>query len=143
MRTLVLVACTLLLAPGVEAAVEDTEDDVATLKHLKTVLWRAAYGTQDIELLDRILHGSFEAITANGDTSSKADELRNLEANPWNPGEFRYRIERLDIDDDVAVISGTGIATGYTCKSSNALILEAGEWRAIASHVSGYKETGQ
>jgi hypothetical protein len=33
-----------------------------------------------------------------------------------------------------------GIAERYTYKSSNVLIKEGGEWRAVASHVSGYRE---
>ena len=118
-----------------------SEDDVATLTHLKTVLWPTAYRTQDTELLGRILHDSFELIAASGETSTKADEIRYLETTAWDPGEFEYRIDRLDVYDDVAIVSGTGIASAYTYKSSNVLIREDGEWRAIASHVSGYEET--
>lgn len=141
MKPFVWVACLMLLtATGVDAR---ADDDVAALTHLKTVLWPTAYRTQDTELLDRILHDSFEVITAAGDVSTKADELRQLETTPWNPGEFEYRIERLDVYEDVAVISGTGIATGYCYKSSNVLIRDDGQWRAIASHVSGYEETGR
>ncbi len=140
MKKLVFVLSALLLLGDAEA---DIDADVASLTHLKTTLWPAAYRNQDTELLDRILHDSFELITANGDTSTKADELRAVAASPWNPGEFEYRIDRLDVYDDVAVVSGTGIATGYTYKSSNVLIREDGEWRAIASHVSGYRELEQ
>ena len=66
--------------------------------------------------------------------------LRRIAENQWNPGSFEYRIERLDIyDGRVAVIDGTGIAEKYRFKSSNVLIKQDGEWRAIASHVSGYR----
>ena len=36
--------------------------------------------------------------------------------------------------------NGTGIAERFSYKSSNVLIMEDGEWRAVASHVSGYRE---
>ena len=36
-------------------------DDEQELRHIKTVLWPQAYRTQDVELLDRLLHESFEA----------------------------------------------------------------------------------
>ena len=36
--------------------------------------------------------------------------------------------------------NGSGIAERYSYKSSNVLIKEGGEWRAVASHVSGYRE---
>ena len=37
-------------------------DDEHELRHIKTVLWPQAYRTQDVELLDRLLHDSFEVI---------------------------------------------------------------------------------
>jgi hypothetical protein len=40
-----------------------------------------------------------------------------------------------------AVIAGTGVAENYSYKSSNFLVKEGGEWRAIASHVSGFRQT--
>jgi hypothetical protein len=116
-------------------------DDYETLRHFKTVLWPTAYRTQDVELLDRMLHDTFEMIDDSGNRSTKAKELEYIASNRWDPGTFEYRIERLHIyHDRFAVIDGTGIAERYTYKSSNFLIKENGEWRAIASHVSGYRE---
>ncbi|MCP4935787.1 MAG: nuclear transport factor 2 family protein [bacterium] len=115
-------------------------NDEDTLRHIKTVLWPRAYLTQDVELLDRLLHDSFEVINADGNRSSKQDELEYMSNNTWNPGNFEYRIDRLDIySDSFAIVSGTGIADTYTYKSSNVLVKEDGQWRAVASHVSGVK----
>ena len=52
---------------------------------------------------------------------------------------FRVVEEATD-EGRFAVIDGTGVAERYTYKSSNFLIKEDGEWRAIASHVSGRKD---
>ena len=105
------------------------------------MLWPRAYRTQDTQLLDRLLDDRFQMIDAEGNRSTKQKELDWVAANAWNPGEFEYRIERLEIfDGNTAIIDGTGIATGYTYKSSNVLIRKDGQWRAVASHVSGYRE---
>ncbi len=113
-------------------------DDEATLRHFKTVLWPQAYRTQNVELLDRLLHDSFQMIDAEGGRSTKQQELDYIRDNRWDPGEFEYRIERLQIyDSRFAIIDGTGIASEYSYKSSNVLIKEDGDWRAVASHVSG------
>ena len=115
-------------------------DDYDVLRHFKTVLWPQAYRTQDVELLDRLLHNSFEMIDADGNRSTKQQELEYVRNNKWDPGSFEYRIERLQIyQGSFAVIDGTGVAEKYTYKSSNFLVKEDGAWRAIASHVSGYK----
>ena len=115
-------------------------DDEKTLRHLKTVLWPKAYQTQDVELLDRLLHDSFELIKADGTRSTKQDELNYIRNNKWDPGNFEYTIDRLDIYGDMfAIVSGTGNADTYTYRSSNVLIKNDGQWRAVASHVSGYQ----
>lgn len=117
-------------------------DDVETLRHFKTVLWPQAYRTQDVALLDELLHDTFEMIDDEGNRSTKEKELEYIASNKWDPGNFEYRIERLRIYQDAfAVIDGTGIADGYTYKSSNFLVKEDGRWQAIASHVSAYRET--
>lgn len=122
-----------LLSPAVVLA-----DDYEILREFKTVLWPQAYRTQDVDLLDRLLHDSFEMIDAEGNRSTKQKELENISKNRWDPGRFEYRIERLQIYQDAfAVIDGTGVAETYTYKSSNFLVKEDGVWRAIASHVSG------
>jgi len=116
-------------------------DDEATLRHFKTVLWPQAYRTQDVELLDSMLHDSFEVIDSEGNVSTKQGELDFIANNKWDPGSFEYRIDRLDIyDGKTAIISGAGIASNYTYKSSNVLIKENGKWRAVSSHVSGVKD---
>lgn len=116
-------------------------DDYDTLRHFKTVLWPTAYRNQDTELLDRLLHDTFEMIDGEGNRSTKAKELERIATTRWDPGTFEYRIERLHIyQGRFAVIDGTGIAERYTYKSSNFLVKEDGEWRAIASHVSGRRD---
>ena len=137
MRVSVLTGCLLLLLilPTAKA------DDEATLRHLKTVLWQQAYRMQDTELLDRLLHDDFVVIDDAGNVSTKQQELVWISENKWDPGEFEYRIERLDIyGGRFAIIAGTGIAETYTYKSSNVLIKSDGQWRAILSHVSGVEE---
>jgi hypothetical protein len=115
-------------------------DDESVLRNFKTVLWPKAYLTQDTELLDELLHDSFQLIDVDGTRSSKQDQLEYVRSNKWNPGNFKYVIDRLDIYDGAfAIVSGTGIADSYTYTSSNVLIKEDGKWRAIASHVSGYE----
>lgn len=117
-------------------------DDEATLRHFKTVLWPQAYRTQDVELLDTLLHDSFQMLRASGERSTKQKEIDAIRAEPWNPGRFEYRIERLQIyDGRFAVIDGVGIAERYRYVSSNYLIKEDGRWQAIGSHVSGYRRT--
>jgi hypothetical protein len=127
------------LAFGSPAALAD--DDEQTLRHFKTVLWPQAYRTQDVALLDELLHDSFQLIDDGGKRSTKAAELEWVAENAWNPGSFEYRIERLDIyDGRWAVIAGQGVADAYSYRSSNVLIKSDGRWQAVASHVSGYEE---
>ena len=117
-------------------------DDEAELREIKSTLWNQAYRTQDVALLDRILHDSFEMIDNDGNRSTKAKELDYIANNQWDPGNFEYRIERLHIyPNGTAVVDGTGIASNYTYKSSNVLIKEDGRWQAILSHVSGHRVT--
>lgn len=113
-------------------------DDYEILREFKTVLWPQAYRTQDVQLLDRLLHDSFEVIDGEGNRSTKRQELENIRNNKWDPGRFEYQIERIQIYQGLfAVIAGTGVAETYSYKSSNFLVKEDGVWRAIASHVSG------
>ena len=126
-------AVLLMVAPNASA-----ENDEETLRHLKTVLWPQAYRTQDVELLDSLLHNSFEVINADGGRSNKRQEIDFIRNNEWDPGTFEFRIDRLDVyDDSIAIISGTGIAEAYSYTSSNVLIKVDERWQAIASHVSG------
>ena len=122
-----------LQLPGLSLA-----GDEEALREIKTELWPRAYRSQDVALLDRLLHDSFELIDAEGRRSTKRDELDYVASNRWDPGEFEYRIERLQIyDGGFAIVAGTGVAERYTYRSSNVLIKEDGRWRAVASHVSG------
>ena len=131
----------LALVASLAIATTASADDEATLRHFKTVLWPTAYRTQDVELLGRLLHDSFEMISADGERSTKQDELEYIRNNAWKPASFEFRIERLDIyEESTAIIAGTGVTDTYSYRSSNVLIKENGEWRAIASHVSGIKE---
>ena len=118
-----------------------TETDEAILRHFKTVMWPTAYRTGDVQLLDQMLHPSFQMIDDAGNRSTKLKELDYIRNKQWNPQNFVYTIERLDIyDGKFAVIDGTGNTDTYQYKSSNYLIKEAGKWRAIGSHVSGYRK---
>ena len=136
-RQLVLAVLAFLSLAGIPAFADDEE----TLRHFKTVLWPQAYRTQDVALLDTLLHDSFQLIDDEGRRSTKAGELEWVAANAWSPGNFEYRIERLDVyEGRWAVIDGSGIADRYTYKSSNVLIKVDGRWQAVASHVSGYQE---
>lgn len=134
-----MVAC--LVAIVLTSPAAAAGEDESTLRKLKTVLWQQAYREQDTALLDQILHDSFQMIDSEGGRSDKARELAWVADNAWNPGEFEYRIERLDIyDGRFAIVSGTGIASNYSYSSSNVLIKEDGRWQAVSSHVSGYQQ---
>jgi len=134
-------ACLALLLVLLPWPVFADSSDEETLRHFKTVLWPQAYRTQDVALLDRMLHDSFQMIDDQGNRSTKQKELAWIAENQWNPGIFEYRIERLDIyEGRWAIIDGTGVAERYSYRSSNVLIKEDGAWRAVASHVSGYEE---
>ncbi len=136
-----LLVLLLLPAAAIPAAAGDA-DDVATLEHLKTVLWPQAYRTQDVDLLASLLHESFEMIDADGRRSTRAEELDYVRDNAWDPGEFEYRVQRLEIyDGRFAVIDGIGIAGSYRYVSSNYLLKHDGRWQAIGSHVSGFERT--
>ena len=102
-----LVPGTILLALLLSAPV--CADDEEVLRHFKTVLWPQAYRTGDVKLLDSLLHDSFEMIDADGNRSTKAQELDYVANNAWDPGTFEYRIERLEIFQGAfAVVDGHG-----------------------------------
>ncbi len=140
MHKLILALGITLVLAGPPVGANPDKSDEETLRHFKTVLWPQAYRTQDVKLLDRLLHDSFEMINGQGERSTKAKELDFIANNVWDPGAFEFRIERLQIyQDRFAVVDGTGVAEKYTYKSSNFFVKEEGVWRAIASHVSGRK----
>lgn len=128
------------------------EADTARLRELKEVLWPKAYREQDPALLARILADEFESIDAEGNRSTKAEELDYVRKNKPSYDSFRFVIRRLEIfENRTAVVSGTGYIetkaqdgkkgsrTEY--QSSNVLIERDGRWQAISSHVSGIKKT--
>lgn len=138
-KQLVVLLLALILGGSVYAEA-DLDDDYKTLRHIKTVLWQKAYREQDVALLDQILHDQFQMLDGDGNRSTKAKELEYIANNQWDPGTFEYHIERLEIfQGRFAVIDGTGDAENYTYKSSNFLVKEDGQWKAIASHVSGFQ----
>lgn len=137
-----LIPIAILCVAFLLSAAAETTDDERTLRHFKTVLWPQAYRTQDVTLLGELLHPSFQMIDGEGERSTRQQELDWVAENAWNPGTFEYRIERLDIyGGHTAIIDGTGLAEKYSYRSSNVLIKEDGRWRAVASHVSGYRDS--
>jgi ketosteroid isomerase-like protein len=125
-----------------------TADDREKLTTLKEVLWPKAYREQDTVLLDQILADEFQLIDADGNWSDKKFELDYIRKNKPSYDSFRFEIKRLDIfENGTAIVAGTGHIEGtdedgpykMVYQSSNVLIKRQGEWKAIASHVSGIK----
>ena len=130
----------------------DQENDKTRLRELKEVLWPKAYREQDPALLAQILADEFESIDAEGNVSTKAEEIDYVSKNKPSYDSFRFVIRRLQIfENRTAVVSGTGFIetkakdgkrgskTEY--QSSNVLIERDGRWQAISSHVSGIKKS--
>lgn len=148
MRTLALLFATTVIA-CTPVAVADTSADEAALRELKEVSWPKAYFEQDTELLDRILAPEFQMVDGDGNWSTKADELAWLAKNKPAYDSLTFAIRRLDIfENGTAIVAGIGTIRGrdesapYVAEyqSTNVLIRRNGQWRAIASHVSGYKK---
>lgn len=122
------------------------QSDAEILRRLKTVDWPRAYREQDVALLDKILAEEFERIGDDGGRSSKRDEIEYIRKNRPSYSTFIFEITRLEVfENGTAIISGVGNVKGsdakgsYTTRysSSNVLIKRGGEWKAVASHVSG------
>lgn len=150
-RTLAL-ALLLGLAALPPAAQEAAPEDIARLREIKLELWPRAYREQDVALLERLLDERFQMIDAAGAVTGKADELAWVRAHRPGYDSFRYEIERLDVfDGKSAVVSGLGTITGTRdgkpyrdrYRSSNVLVKQNGEWRAVASHVSSLEAVSQ
>ena len=131
---------------------ERDKSDKEILTHLKTVLWPQAYRQQDTGLLNRILAEEFQMISDKGEWSGKADEMAYIARHKPTYKSFTFQIKRLDIfENDTAVVAGIGIIKNsdnngpyvVTYHSSNVLIKRMGQWKAIASHVSGVKKVRQ
>ena len=145
-RTLLLLAAMVLIA--VPAFADEPLADEASLREIKEVLWPKAYFEQDTALLDRILADEFRMIDGAGTWSTKADELEWVANNKPAYDSLAYEIHRLEIfNDDTAIVAGTGTIRGsdedgpYVAEyqSTNILVKRDGMWKAVASHVSGYR----
>ena len=122
-----------------------TEEDKQTLTYLKEVEWPKAYKEQDTLLLDRILGEDFKMIDQSGNWYTKKDELAWIKEHATEHDSFYYEIKRLEIlDNGTAIIAGRGHifndSTASTYESSNVLIKRGANWKAVLSHVSGFKE---
>jgi hypothetical protein len=140
------VVLSLICAPGLIG--QAPSEDEKVLREIKEVLWPRAYREQDTALLDRLLADEFQMIDGSGLWSTKADEMKWVSENRPAYDSLTFRIKRLDIfENGTAIISGTGTVKGrdgsgaYVAEyqSSNVLVKRKGIWRAVASHVSGYK----
>jgi ketosteroid isomerase-like protein len=138
-----------LLATVCHAGAPDRTADEAALREIKEVLWPRAYFTQDARLLDRILADEFESVDGEGNLSTRKQELDWVSKNKPNYDSMTFSIRRLEIfDGDTAIVSGMGTIRGRNEKgpyvgeyqSTNIFIKRGGAWRAVASHVSGYRE---
>jgi len=145
-RTLILLSAIALLAIPVSA--DKPLDDEALLREIKEVLWPKAYFEQDTALLDRILADEFKMIDGAGTWSTKTDEIEWVSNNKPTYDSLVFEIHRLEIFSGVtAIVAGTGTIQGsdedgsYVAEyqSTNVLVKRDGLWRAVASHVSGYK----
>lgn len=128
--------------------VQGSDADQQTLRHLKEVLWPRAYAEQDVKLLDAILADEFQMVDADGNWSSKHEELDYISKNKPSHDSFVFTIKRLEVfENGTAIVAGEGTIKGkdkdgsyvMTYQSSNVLIKRSGRWKAIASHVSGIK----
>ncbi len=148
-RRLALALCS-ALALGTAVAADRSADEVA-LRELKEVLWPKAYFEQDTELLGRILAPEFQMVDGDGNWSTRAEELDWVGKNKPAYDSLTFELKRLDIfENGTAIAAGTGTIRGtdengpYVAQyqSTNVLIKRDGAWRAVASHVSGYRKTG-
>lgn len=148
-RKLALALCGALALGATGAA--DRSADEATLREIKEVLWPKAYFEQDTELLGRLLAPEFQMVDGDGNWTTRADELDWVSKNKPGYDSLTFELKRLEVfENGTAIAAGTGTIRGtdedgpYVAQyqSTNVLIKRDGAWRAIASHVSGYKKTG-
>jgi hypothetical protein len=102
------------------AAGADRKADEAAIRELKETLWPKAYFEQDAALLDRILAPEFLMVDDSGAWSTKAAELAWVAKNKPGYDSLTFYLGHY--------------------QSTNVLIKRNGQWRAVASHVSGYKK---
>jgi hypothetical protein len=122
--------------------------DAESLTHIKRVLWPKAYREQNTTLLDQILADEFRSIDANGEWSTKPEELEYVRLNRPSYESLSFTVQRLDVfENGTAIVAGTGTITRADAagryvlqyQSSNMFIKRDGRWQAVASHVSGVK----
>jgi ketosteroid isomerase-like protein len=145
--TAVLIGVILIVLSSGSSGAEERSDEAA-LREIKEVLWPRAYAQQDVALLDSLLADEFQMVDADGNWSTKAEELDWIRSNPPSYDSLVFEIIRLDIfENGSAIVAGKGIVSGtdeqgpYTLEyqSTNVLIKREGAWKAVASHVSGIK----
>jgi ketosteroid isomerase-like protein len=143
----IAVALSSILALGSAVGAERGADEAA-IRELKETSWPKAYFEQDTALLDRILAPEFQMVDDSGAWSTKAAEIEWVAKNKPGYDSLTFEIRRLDIfENGTAIAAGTGTIRGRDEKgpyvgqyqSTNVLIKRDGQWRAVASHVSGYK----
>lgn len=121
------------------------EEEKEKLRYLKEVEWPKAYREQDTVLLDRILGSDFQMVTNDGEWSDKVKQMERIKKTAMDHDLFRYEIKRLEIlENGTAIIAGTGHIINDNkesiYQSSNILVKRNGIWKAVLSHVSGYKK---
>ena len=146
MKYIILLSCIAFVFTPSESKAQKTDEE--QLRYIKEVLWPKSYREQDTVLLDKILADEFAMIDAQGEWTSKRDELDYIKKNKPSYDSFFFEIKRLDIfENGTAVVSGIGHVKGsnengpYDMEyhSSNILIKRKEGWKAISSHVSGVK----
>jgi ketosteroid isomerase-like protein len=150
MNTVFRLNATLALALlALVAAASERSADEAAIRELKESLWPKAYFEQDTALLDRILAPEFQMVDGDGNWSTKAAELDWVAKNKPGYDSLTFEIRRLEVfENGTAIAAGTGTIRGrdgdgpYVARyqSTNVLIKRDGQWRAVASHVSGYQK---
>ena len=122
----------------------DIDQEKETLRSLKEIEWPKAYREQDTLLLDRILGEDFQMVTNDGEWSNKQLQMERIKAGPADNDSFRFEIKRLEVfENGTAIVGGTGHiwkdSLYHIYQSSNVLVKRDSLWKAVLSHVSGYK----
>jgi len=149
MKKLLFILCTLAIifstscSKKIHQSVFSSQDK-ENLTYLKEVEWPKAYAEQDTLLLDRILGEDFQMIDQSGNRYAKTDELDWIKNNAADNDSFNYEIKRFQmLENGTVIIAGTGHIEKDGVKSiyqsSNVLIKRDGVWKAVLSHVSGFK----
>lgn len=151
-RQVVVSAIAILTVVGAPAKAEKGDqnraDTIAELTEIKVNEWRRIYAERDANALEVFLADDFKVLSPAGNVSTKVEEVTYLRNTPpaEEQSDFIYTIKDILFQgDDVAVIFGHGDSTrttddGEPCHhrywSSNTLVRDGGEWKALFSHVS-------